>query len=191
MLRKTMLALLIATACMLVASQVYAFPMTGVAYYSTSEWTGNVHWELYAPGDTSSYLAADTNWHYFYYVTNDNTSDVELSMFSVGNSARAPIISSGWLERAGGTVAPDHTSHTGSSIKFYFDDPDWVFPGEQSEWLYFTSPVTPQWVSGSLQNSINDYDPVPGPAPEPASVAMLGLGLIGMAVRTIKKKFMA
>ncbi len=191
MLRKTMLALLIATACMLVASQAYAFPMTGVAYYATSDWTGSVYWELYAPGDSASYLSADSDWHYFYYAVNDDDSDVELSLFSVGNPSQAPITDSGWLDRAGGTVAPGLVSDLGSSIKYYFFGPNWIEPGDETEWLYFKTPIAPQWVSGSLQNSINDYDPVPGPAPEPASVVMLGLGLIGMASRTIRKKFTA
>lgn len=196
MLRKTMFALLIAAACMLVASQVYAFPMSGVSNFAVTTpgtaWTSTVTWELYAPGDTNSHLAADSNWHYFYYITNTTTSgSTSLKTFTIGNPATATIVSVGSIDRGAGTPAPSLALDQGDSIAYYFfGNP--IAPGQATDWLYYTSPVAPQWVQGGLVNGgITDHQALPGPAPEPASVAMLGLGLIGMASRTIRKKFTA
>jgi hypothetical protein len=192
---KKLLGLFVLAVAIIAISQTgHAAPiLSGVTGFAgDSLWTATVTWEVYAPWDASSHLGSTVDYHYFYYVTNTSgTSGSSLKTFTVGNTAQAVITSSGSIDRGAGTPAPDNVTVFADSIAYYFLT-DIVDTGETTDWLYYTSPTHPGMVTGGLINGGKTaHEPIPGPAPEPATMAMLGLGLLGFAGAKLRKRFKA
>ena len=191
-MKKLIFGLCILALAILVMPQAsHAFIWQGITTgYSQPGWTATVNWEVWAPTETDLRVPKDGDYHYYYYVTNTSPSGGNgLKFFSVGNPVSAPVNLQGWVNGPG-TILPSAWSSIGSSIDWDFKTASTlIYPQKTSEWLYFTTPVAPAWVPGGLQNGgDNDSHPVPGPAPEPASMMLFGLGLLGFGGRVLKRK---
>lgn len=55
--------------------------------------------------------------------------------------------------------------------------------GRASDVLFFTSPFGPEWDSATVSGNLFDSDTLPSPLPEPATLALLGLGAAVMLRR--------
>ena len=183
-------------------------PFVGVGGFSAT-----VGWEVYAPGDPTSYLPnADATYDYFYTVTNTSTPLLGniIFTFSVGNPFGSPITSVGpfplSLPPLGGAIPTLSITPAGGSGTWLFFTPSLCPPGlsapcggaTSSERLYFTSPDGPTPVFGGFLTSGGPSSTalVPGPVPiipEPVSLGLFGMGLsaLGLGKLGRRKKLIA
>ena len=149
--------------------------------------TAEVDFAVYAPlaypGSDPSFGA---DYAYVYQIFNDAASTVGVEWFSVGlesgaiarnpgedTSDDAPGQSGGqspWMARVGST-----------SVSWLFD-PN-VLVGGYSTTLLFTSPYEPTWKSSALADGglpTPGSGLLPSPTPEPATMALLALGGLGL-----------
>lgn len=184
-------SIITAVALVVISESSYASPvLSGITSFAgDSLWTATVNWEVYAPGDTASHLSADSDYHYFYYVTNTSgKGGASLKSFTVGNPFKAPIVLSGYLDRGTGTPAPSTVGVFEDSTAYIFFT-DVIDPSEASDWLYYTSPTEPAMVTaGLIDGGKTDFEAVPGPAPEPSTILLLGTGLFGFVGGAARKK---
>ncbi len=198
---KKLFGIAILTLAILVISQTsYAVAplISGSTPFSVlGSWSATVFWEVWSPGDDDLRIAVDSDYHYWYYILNSNGSSVDLTSFTVGNPIGATINLWGSVDKAGSTPAPIAIFPNPTSIAYQFATVEaggfgLIGPGISSDWLYYSSPVEPGPVPGGLiDGGTTDWKPVPGPAPEPGSMILLGLGLLGFGGRAFRKRFKA
>jgi len=149
----------------------------------------DVEYAVYAPGQyglSGTDPSSGAHYVYAYQVFNDLSGNAPVSSFSVGLDPTAPVANIGSDSGSGtpGGTAPTANAFSGSpptSAVWYFFlntiDP----PSEHSTVLLFTSPYGPKWAPGSLLNAgLSDKKDLPSPTPEPATLALLALGGVGL-----------
>ncbi|MGB3086833.1 MAG: PEP-CTERM sorting domain-containing protein [Phycisphaerae bacterium] len=147
----------------------------------------DVEYAVYAPSQyekSGTDPSSGTEYVYAYQVFNDLAGNVPVSSFSVGLDAGADpddIGSDAGSGTAGGT-APSAGAFSGSpptsAVWYFFNDTiDPPLTNEYSEVLVFTSPNGPKWAPATVMDSgLSDTQNLPSPVPEPATLALMGLG---------------
>lgn len=163
-------------------------------------WTADIIYDVYAPNAAGlpGGLTFVSDYAYFYRIDNIvSASGSAIKSLTVSNLAQAPIVTVNYTDYSAGRDPFAYgVSVAGDSIGWQWEilgvggNP--ILPGEHSDWCYYTTPQSPDWVIGSLQNGGGATGGnVPGPAPEPSSMLLLGMGLLGFAGRIRRKRFKA
>ena len=171
--------------------------MDGSTIFTNAKFDAVVYWKVYTPGDATSPLGSIGDYGYFYQVQNTGTGvDKAITQLGIDNPNKLTITGIGYLtspdlDSLSGSVAPSSNYYDSDNSGVWTFTPGSIPLGSDSYLLYFTTPYAPIMVNAGVQaGSYNEQGQVPGPAPEPATVAMLGMGLVGIA-GSIRRKFKA
>lgn len=156
--------------------------------YSSPTLAGFVDYAVYAPGDYSGSISFPDQYVYAYQFFNNDTSEIGIDFFSVGvlpditvfNVLDDPLFAYG----VPGGVRPSVEFALTESVLYLFQL-DNVAADEHSSVLLFTSDREPMMGAGVVSGGITGgvIVELPTPAPEPVTVALLGLGAMLAARR--------
>ncbi len=152
----------------------------------------DVEYAVYAPGQygkSGTDPSGGTQFVYAYQVFNNLAGNVPVSSFSVGLDPTANVASIG--SDAGSGTQPVGTAPTANAFTgvpptsacwyFFLNSIDPPPANEYSTVLLFTSPYGPKWAPGSVMDAgLSDKQDLPSPTPEPATMALLALGGLGL-----------
>jgi hypothetical protein len=114
-----------------------------------------------------------------YQIFMEGPADGYTTKLTVGKDADSPVFNPGWLTGTGDESPFEAGLEAQESVVWNFT-PSIFVPGEKSDVLLFTSPAPPEMRSASWKgNVLADDQQLPG-APEPCTVALLGLGGIAL-----------
>ena len=155
-----------------------------------------VEYAVYSPGDfDTSFPGGDPSGgsDYVYAYQMFNTGPNELDQLTVGLDAGDDATFIGVIDDTVGDVGvnpnPSGVTFQGTvpnftSAKWTYNPDPGVPNGGKSRILFFTSPNSPELDSATvLAGSIADTQQLPSPVPEPTTLALAMLGLIGCAMR--------
>ena len=163
--------------------------ISGAADFSSpDDFAAAVEYAVYAPGDYAGVFAgSDEYFIYAYQVFNDPGSAGWLASFTVGLLEGAGVVGYGFDDTYGvlGGEEPLLTRLVGganpTSVEWVLDE---MASDVHSTVLLFSSPFTYTWDTGSIINQGGqDTQPLPTPIPEPATMALLGLGAVALVAR--------
>ena len=163
-----------------------------VAFNMFLEWAADIEYCVYAPGNFGLSFpgqdpSAGQEFVYAYQIFNNldpyptspplwNGDKGHINAFSVGiNDGDEQAGNDGFV--ADVNVDPSSHSLSGSSVFFGFAGASQLDYGEISDVLIFTSPFVPEWDNATASGVFPDTKSLPSPAPEPATMGLLIMGL--------------
>jgi len=202
----TVMAVLLGCAGLAMAGPIASDPNAIPAWRGTQQFYAtsgvkklqvDVEYAVYAPGNYSGTdLTGVTAFVYAYQIFNNLLGNAPVSSFSVGLDPTANPANIGSDAGSGtlGGTAPTASAFSGSpptSSAWYFflntiDPPP---ANEYSTVLLFTSPYGPQWAPATVMNGgLGNTRDLPSPTPEPATLALMALGGVGLLARRRREK---
>ncbi|MGB2975715.1 MAG: PEP-CTERM sorting domain-containing protein [Phycisphaerae bacterium] len=159
----------------------------------------DVEYAVYAPGNyglSGTDPSGDTQYVYAYQVFNDLGGNRPVSSFSVGLDPTANVANSGFDAGSGtlGGTAPTASGFidvppTSALWSFLLNTIDPPPANEYSTVLLFTSPYGPQWAPATvIDGGLGNTQDLPSPTPEPATLALMALGGVGLLARRRREK---
>jgi len=154
---------------------------------------GEVDYAVYAPGTYGGSLTfSGDHYVYAYQLFNDNISNVVIDTFQMGKLAAVPVASaiSDHFYSVPGGIASGPQYIMSENVLYLFMAQS-VGAGQYSTVLLFSSPSMPTWGAGVVSGGVTGgvvVDNLPTPIPEPATVMILGGGVLMMNVTRKRKK---
>lgn len=164
------------------------------ASFPFATFIADLSYAVYEPGDFTLSFPGEVvdPTHYVYAYQVDSVSSTVYSGIYGGAYVQAFSINIQGDEQitaatsvaGSGTVAPNTGGVVPTSVSWDFIG-GLITPGNSSEVLYYTSPFGPEFDNSALSGTASFFDEqqVPTPVPEPASLALLGLGGLAMLRR--------
>jgi len=154
----------------------------------------DVDYAVFAPGAFGAAFpgldpSGGTEYVYAYQVENTDPA-TDISKLTVGLDGDEPLGTIGFIPDAGLHDPADElfVGAPPTSAAWDFSAATPLPSGVTSAILIFTSAAGPEWDTGTTHGVFADQQALPSPAPEPASLALMAMGLGAMGSRKLTRK---